>query len=297
MTIETQAPIIVTDATCDILHASLTHYDVRVLPLRIHFGDDESYLSGVEMNLDEFIARMEKGGEHPTTSPPTEDDFVEFYQALIPLGRPILSIPVSIQLSQTIASAQRAARKIDHPIEVWDSKMVSGTLGLQVLTAARAAAAGYTVPQITPLLDHTYQASELMFCMDDLSFLYQGGRIGRVSYTVAQALRLKPIVTVSKDGPAAGTYIPGPERPHSLKSAVDAFMRAAVKDVGARNAIRAFISYGEADSQELAGILADKLRERFEISYLEMGPSTPLLVVHVGKKSLALSYAKGAWEV
>ncbi len=141
MTIETQAPIIVTDATCDILHASLTHYDVRVLPLRIHFGDDESYLSGVEMNLDEFIARMEKGGEHPTTSPPTEDDFVEFYQALIPLGRPILSIPVSIQLSQTIASAQRAARKIDHPIEVWDSKMVSGTLGLQVLTAARAAAA------------------------------------------------------------------------------------------------------------------------------------------------------------
>jgi DegV family protein with EDD domain len=291
-------PIILTDATCDLPPAVFQEYGIQVMPLKIFF-DKETYRSGENMTAEQFYKRLARGDVHPTTVPPTNEEMVEKYRALSADGVPILSIHLSLGLSQTVQVARRAAHQLrdEMSITVVDSKMVSGSLGLQVLAAARAAQAGHTVEQIIPILHQTYEAGNIFFCLSDLTHLYRGGRIGRVSYYVAQTLRLKPIITVSKEGQTVGTYISGAERPHSMQAAVDALVRHVARQVEPRGKVRAQILYSGSSMIELAAQLDRKLRERFDCVFLETMPVAPVLAVYTGPTALGIAFAVGEWAV
>ncbi|HEX3051465.1 MAG TPA: DegV family protein [Aggregatilineaceae bacterium] len=288
------APIIVTDSTCDLPPDLFARYGIRALPLRIQFGQ-ETYQSGVDMNLEQFAQRLQVGDVHPSSSQPTVADFKQIYEAVA--DRPILSIHISEGLSGTINAARQAAQQLpDQMITIWDSQTISGGLGLQVLAAARAADAGHSVEEIMPMLERARTASHLLFTLDDLSFLLKGGRIGQVQYHVAQVLKVKPIVTVSKAGDTLGTYITA-GRVRSLVKAVDGFADLVSKNVPAGSKLRAMAFYGLGDTPNLVARLMDKLKERFDCVFLESAYSTPVLGVHVGPLAFALGYAAGDWDV
>ncbi len=287
-------PVILTDGTCDLPPATFQEYPIHVVRQQITFGE-ETYR---DMTLDQFFARVAQTTDHPATHPIAEEDFLQKYAELGADGTPILSIHLSTGLSQTVFFARRAAlQRSGQSITVWDSKMTSGGLGLQVLTAARAIKAGYPADRIIPLLEETYQKGNMYFCLNDLNFLYRGGRIGRVSFHVAQTLHLKPIITVSKEGPTAGTYITGAERPYTMQAAVDALVRHVVKDVEPRSKLRVMILYSGSAFTELVSKLDEKLRERFDCIYLETLAIGPVLAVHTGPGALGIAYVAGDWPV
>lgn len=290
------SPIIITDSTCDLPPDLFTHYGIRLIPLRIQFGQ-ETYQSGVDMDLTRFVQRLEVGDVHPSSSQPTVPDFKQVYESLADQGCPILSIHISEGLSGTINAARQAAQQLPgQSITVWDSRTISAALGFQVLTAARAAAAGYSVERILPLLEHTHAASNLLFTLEDLSYLVKGGRIGQVEYQIAQVLKIKPVITVSKTGHTRGTYISA-GRVRSLPKAVDAFVDHINKEIGAGSKLRAMVFYGMGNTPTLAERLTDQLQQRFDCVFLESAYSTPVLAVHVGPLAFAIGYAAGDWEV
>ena len=287
-------PVIVTDAACDVPPALVTQYDIHTLPLRLLFGE-ETYLSGVDMTPERFYERLARGDVHPTTSQPTVAEFKELYQQVGANGAPILSIHLSEGLSGTINVARQAARELPElAITVHDSGTLTGAMGLQVITAARAAQAGYAVEDIIPILKQEYERGGMFFCVDDLSYLYRGGRIGSVRYQLGQALRIKPIITVAKSGEHAGTYVTA-GRTRSLPKAVDAFVRQIAEHVGEGAKLRAIALYG--DDPTLADRLIERLEQTFEAVYLARIPTAPVLGVHVGPSALGIGYAAGDWPV
>lgn len=291
-----RAPIVITDSTCDLPPDLFTRYCIRLIPLRIQFGQ-ETYQSGVDMDLEQFAQRLQVGDVHPSSSQPTVADFKQVYESLADQNRPILSLHVSEGLSGTINAARQAAQQLPgQSITVWDSQTISAALGLQVLTAARAAEAGHSVEQILPLLEHTHAAGNLLFTLEDLSYLVRGGRIGQVQYHVAQALKVKPLISVSKSGDTRGTYISA-GRVRSLPKAVDAFVDHITKEIGAGSKLRAMVFHGMGDTPTLAARLIDKLKQRFDCVFSESAYSTPVLGVHVGPLALDIGYAAGDWEI
>ncbi|MBN1200518.1 MAG: DegV family protein [Anaerolineae bacterium] len=289
-----QPLIIVTDIACDLPAQILEQYHIRTMPLKVLFGD-EVYLSGVDMTPAQFYARLAQGDVHPTTSQPTVADFRTLYQELGAAGVPILSIHLSEGLSGTVNVARMAAQELpDLPITVWDSGTLTSAMGMQVLTAARAAQAGYAVEDILPLLEQTHRAADLLFIVDDLMYLHRGGRIGTVSYHVGQVLHIKPIITVCKTGDLAGTYVPA-GRVRSMSKAIPAFIEHVAKAVGEDNKLRAISLYG--DDPALAQQLNAQLAKRFDCVYLDMVPTAPALGVHVGPSALGIGFAVGDWPV
>jgi fatty acid-binding protein DegV len=137
----------------------------------------------------------------------------------------------------------------------------------------------------------------MFFCLNDLTNLHRGGRIGKVSFYVAQTLRLKPIITVSKEGQSAGTYISGTERPHTMQAAVDALFRHVAREIEPRGKLRTIILQSGDTSGELAQQLAEKLCERFDCKYLETLLVAPVLAVHTGENALGITFAAGDWPV
>lgn len=290
------SPIIVTDSACDLPPALYDAYDIRVIPHTVQIGD-QTFASGVDITTDELLTHMTDGTEPPTTAHPTQDTFRDFYARLDP-DRPVLSLHISLGLSSTLAAARWAALALpDRAITVWDSQSISAGQGLQVLTAARAAQAGYTVPQILTLLEDARRDAYFLFCLDDLTPLVRSGRIGRVSYHVAQTLRLKPIITVSKSGDTVGTYVSTTERPRSMGGAVRSLVRDMVRMIGADVPVRALVIYGDEAMRSLAEDLIDQIHESFRPLYLEASQTTPVLAAHVGPRALGVGYIAGEWPV
>lgn len=286
------SPIIVTDAACDLPRDVFERYGIHVAPLKILFGG-ESFLSGVDITHAEFYARLGKGDIHPTTSQPSMVEFMELYRRLGAGGRPILSVHLSAGLSGTVNVARQAARELpDLDITVYDTGTLTGALGVQVLTAARAAEAGQSPAQIIPLLEKDHANGGMYFSVDDLSYLYKGGRIGAVSYQLGQVLRIKPVVTVAKTGDKAGTYIPA-GRARSLVKAGEVFIKTIVEHIGEGAKLRAVTVYG--DDRTVVDGLNARLREVFDVVYLETIPTAPVLGVHVGPSALGIGYAAGDW--
>lgn len=285
-------PILVTDAGCDLPPDDLARYDVHVAPLKILFGE-ESYRSGIDITHAQFYERLAQGDVHPTTSQPTVPDFVELYRTLGASGAPILSIHISEGLSGTVNVARQAAQQLpDLDITVHDSGTLTGATGLQVLVAARALEAGRSIEQILPLLTQTHAAANLLFTVEDLSYLYRGGRIGGVQYQVGQLLKIKPIVTVEKNGPKAGTYVSA-GRARSLAKAGDIFIERAAEAAGVGGKLRAVAVYGSDPA--LAESMLERLGREFDLVYGAAIPTAPVLGVHVGPGALGLSYAPGDW--
>jgi DegV family protein with EDD domain len=290
-------PVIVTDSSCDIPPSALEMYPIHYVPLKIIFGS-ETYMSGVTMTFEQFSERLNKKDVYPKTAQPSLEDFVEKYTALTADGSPVLSIHHSADLGGTFYTAQKAAQALpDRSITVWNSRTISCALGLQVLTAARAALAGYTVDQILPLLQQNYEESNFLFCLDDISPLVRGGRIGKVKYYVAQALSIKPIITVSKSGDTAGTYVPSADHVRSLLKAADVFLQDISHAAPQKGPVRAIIAYGADTTYHLAQRMVERLRERQQAVYVVAVRSSPALCVHVGTRALAVGFAPGKWPV
>lgn len=289
-------PIIVTDSTCDLPPDLITQYDIRMVYLNIQFGQD-TYRSGIDIDLPQFAELLERTDIHPTSSQPTVGEFAALYQSLAVLDRPILSIHVSEGLSGTVNAARQAAQQLpDVPVTVWDSRTISAELGMTVLIAARAAQAGQSVAEIIALLTKTHQQSKLLFSLDDLSYLVRGGRIGSVQYHVAHTLHIKPIITVAKVGEQEGTYISA-GRMRNLDKAPDTFTKLIAKEVPEGDKLRIVSFYGLGRSPDLVARFHEKLQQRYDCVFMASGYSTPVLAVHVGIEALAVGFIAGDFVV
>jgi fatty acid kinase fatty acid binding subunit len=148
-------------------------------------------------DLDAFYDGLRRASSLPTTSQPSIGDFLAVYEPLAAQGRDIVSIHISGGISGTVEAARQAAEQVEGPtVEVVDSRMACGALGLAVLAASGAAAAGSDVGAVAAHAREACEATRLWFAVDTLEYLRRGGRIGTAQAWLGGALKIKPILTL-----------------------------------------------------------------------------------------------------
>ena len=188
---------IVTDSTCDLPAEVIARYGICVLPLYIHVGK-QSFLDGVDMTRDEFYSRLPTFSIHPTTAVPSPQKFRLLYETLAKEGASdVLSIHVSATWSGVVNAAHTAARETASTrVTVFDSRQLSLGLGFLVETAAKLAAAGHSVGEITTVLSAQIPCTRVFAVLDTLEFLRRSGRVNQLVASLGTLLQIKPIVTV-----------------------------------------------------------------------------------------------------
>jgi len=148
-------------------------------------------------DLDAFYDGLRSATSLPTTSQPSIGDFLAVYEPLAHQERDIVSIHISGGISGTVEAARQAAAQIAGvKIEVIDSRMACGALGLVVLAAGAAAAGGGDVQAVAARAREAAEATRLWFAVDTLEYLRRGGRIGTAQAWLGGALKIKPILTL-----------------------------------------------------------------------------------------------------
>lgn len=190
---------IVTDSTCDIPENLINQYGITIVPQYIIWGDKE-YKDRFDLTSLEFYQRLEKDKTRPTTSQASVNDFKEVYDDLHHRGiTEVIVLTVSSAMSGTFQMAKNAAKLVDFPVSVVDSKGPTMTLGWQVLAAARAREMGDDVKTILEKIDQVRKRLVQFVAMDTLEYLQKGGRIGGAVKWVGGLLQVKPLVSINHE--------------------------------------------------------------------------------------------------
>ncbi|MHB1393399.1 MAG: DegV family protein [Clostridia bacterium] len=187
---------IITDSICDVPKEYVDRYSIRVMPLTVHFGD-ESFKDGIDLTLEEFLAKLEKAEVLPTTSQVPPVEFLEAFREEISLGNKVISIHGSSQLSGTYNSAVMAQEQIGGgDIKVIDSTGITLGAGMLVIKAARLAEEGLEAEKIVLEIEDSKQKLKHMIIVNTLKYLHKGGRLSLSASVLGSILNIKPILTV-----------------------------------------------------------------------------------------------------
>jgi DegV family protein with EDD domain len=191
---------LVTDSTSDLSPSDAQALGVHIVPLIVRFGE-EQYRDGVDIDADQFYAKLARTEVHPTTSQPSPDVFSTLYRTL--LANPddqVVGLHISAKLSGTLQSATLAAQAFDPGrIHLVDTESVSGGLQLLVRAALDDIRAGDSAATVAENAMRRRSKVTILVLLDTLTYLHRGGRIGRAQAFVGSLLNVKPLIAV-RDG-------------------------------------------------------------------------------------------------
>ncbi len=270
---------IVTDSTADLPKEVAEELGITVVPLSVNFGV-QVFKDGVDLNADQFYARLAAGGALPTTSQPSVGEFLEVYQRLAGEADGIVSVHVSSKVSGTFNSASRAAEQVGDAcsIGVVDTLQASMGIGMVAIAASRAAGAGAGFQEVLAVAEGAVKRCQCFALLGTLEYLRKGGRIGRAQALLGTLLKINPVIIVSE-----GEVHPL-DRPRTRVKGL-ARLRETAQGFAPLEELCVVYSTDLAEAERLAGEVAGLLPGGAEPFIARFGPA---LGTYVGPQAVGI---------
>lgn len=281
---------IVTDSSSNLLDETIGRFGLHILPLTFMIDGQQrqSFVKGEKSDLKQFYTMMREG-KVITTSLPNMSDSEILLRSLLEAGRDILYLGFSSGLSgtyQAIAllldnlAAEFPERRVMHV----DTLAASGGEGLLVYKAAQMAQAGASIEETRQWVEDNKLKLAHWFTVDDLMFLFRGGRATRTSAWAGTMLNIKPVMHVDNDG-----HLIPLEKVMGRKKSILGMLKHMEKTADAPiNEQTVFITHG--DCLEDAEFLRDKIAEKFGVTDIHINYVDPVIGAHSGPGTLALFF-------
>jgi DegV family protein with EDD domain len=194
---------VLTDSTCDLSQELLDYYQINMVPINLNFGDSH-YLDKVTIQPEQFYSLLESREEFPKTSQINEHSFMGVYSHLASHYDAIIALHLTSQFSGTYLSSKKAAERIskefNKPVYVFDSRNLSGALGLLVLKTAQAIEDGESFDKIIGALETWRENAKIFVSVRDLKYMIKGGRVSKPKGFIANTLGLNPVISMDEEG-------------------------------------------------------------------------------------------------
>ncbi len=194
---------LLTDSTCDLPDSLLEKYQIQVVPLSVHIGDNY-FLDRTTITPETFNDLLENSPVYPSTSQPTYKDFINKYAFLGTHYESLIALHITKNMSGTFSNSERAALAVSEQshkrISVVNSNRISSALGLSVLRAARAIEAGATHDEVLQQIETWTAKNKLYVSTRTTKYMVKSGRLSQTKGLIGKLLNLKPVVTVTDDG-------------------------------------------------------------------------------------------------
>jgi len=194
---------IITDCAADLPDDIIEKYGIDVVRMAISCGD-ETYFDGTTLKSKDLMARM-RNGEQFKTSQCTSQAFVECIEKYAQNGDSVLYIAFSTGLSGSYNSANIARDELleEYPefdFTIIDTKCASMGYGMVVYKALVMKENGASMDKIIEAVKFNSEHMEHIFTVDDLEYLFRGGRVSRTAAIVGGLFGIKPVLDVDDDG-------------------------------------------------------------------------------------------------
>ena len=280
---------IVTDSASNLSEEMIDEFGLEILPMTFMVDGVErrSYLKGEKTELKQFYTMMREG-KVITTSLPNLQETETTMRAILDAGEDILYLGFSSALSSAFGSIELLMQRLadeypERKLRAVETFAASGGQGMLVYLACKKAAQGASLDETGDFVVETRDHLCHWFTVDDLMFLFRGGRVSRTSAWAGTMLNIKPVLHVD----AKGALIPVEKvrgRKKSIKALVDRMEKTAIDPASQT----VFITHG--DCIEDVEVLKREISERLGVTDFVVNYIDPVIGAHSGPGTLALFF-------
>lgn len=277
---------LLTDSTVDLPYQRLKDKHVDFVSMNVTI-DDQEYADdlGHHFDLKNFYHQIDNG-VMPSTAQINIGQFIEFFKPYVQAHTPILYLGFSSGLSGTFNNAQQAKQMLmqtnpEAEIYLVDSLAACCGEGLMLLDAIDKRDAGMPIEQLADWLTANRLYYHQWFTVNDLNYLYHGGRVSRTSATVGSLLQIKPIMDVDPSG-----HLRPVQKVRSRRRSLMTLVNNTLADL--RNQDNPRIIIATSDAPEAAKTVRDKILAQLPTADVLLEHIGPTITTHTGLGCVAV---------
>lgn len=276
---------IVTDSIACLPGELVGQYQLRVVPVNIHF-DGRVYRDGVDITADEAYRLLEEAPGHFASSPASIAEYLEAYRQAGVNSDVILCFTLSSRLSTLYNMARLAKEEAEkeapgRTIEVFDTGTAAGGEGLIVSAAARAAAKGKSLAQVIKVAKAVKNKVRVIGLMETIRHVYRTGRIPKFTAQAGSLLRIKPMFGIS------GGVVRLAGLTRSKESGMRRVLKMMKKEVGSDTV---HVAVAHANEPEAGERFTERIASQFNCVELWLTNFSPVMGYATGKGTLAVAF-------
>jgi len=225
---------------------------------------------------------VEKKNIVPKTNAALESDYEDFFKEATKDGGHVIHFSISDKLSASHANAKRAAEKFER-VHVIDSKVLSGGTGILALMAQQMKEDGKSADEIAKEATALADKLDAGFIVNDLLYLYRGGRVSGMKLLGANLLKIRPSLEMQD-----GLLVPGKKFKGDFSKAVQEYAKHRIKQAGKINKEIVFIGHSDIDEKIISKFVEDIKAVGFKHVIREVIGST--VTTHCGRNTIGLGF-------
>lgn len=280
---------ILSDSACDLPQSIIEEYNIDILPI-IVIKDDKEYLDGITIQSKDVYDGMRRGEIFKTAQIPPNaftDKFLEYAKK----GETVVYLAFSSRLSGTYQTSLVVRESIleqypNFDLEIIDTKAASLGFGLIVYHIARMAKEGKAKEEILEAAKFYRENIEHIFTVDDIEYLYRGGRVTRTQAFLGGLLSIKPLLHVED-----GRLVPL-ERIRGKNKVFKAIIELMKERTKKANLKEQLIGISHCDDLESAMRIKEMIKEEFGCDSFLINTIGAAIGAHSGPGTLAVYFFK-----
>ena len=185
---------ITADSACDLTLEIIKKMKIELIPYCILVNNDK-YRDGINIISADLFRYVEEENKICRTDVINIDEYEKAFAKHAQGFEAVIHIGLSSKLSESFQNAVIAAQKFNN-VHVIDSCNLSTGSGYLVYDAALLAQQGASTAEICAKLQAEIPLLETSFIIDQLDYLYRGGRCSGLQNIGAKILQIKPCIEV-----------------------------------------------------------------------------------------------------
>lgn len=276
------------DSNCELWYTKVQELGLNVIRMP-YFVDEQEYFYDMGENTDfkAFFQKM-RDGAVPKTMALNEYAYMEYFEPVLARGEDIYYITFSHQMSGTFEAmknviAQLKEKYPEREIRYKDSKLISMGSGFVTYYGALKYKEGATMDELDAYFDELIPHTAIYFVVDDLTYLYRGGRVSGLSRVVGNLLGIKPILHFNDEGKIINIA-----KEKGLKKAFSALLNF-LKDKGSDlEKYKIFVLH--ADCEKEANEFIELIKSKFGQLDIVLQPIGPVIGSHCGPGTVGIVF-------
>ena len=276
------------DSNCELWHTRIKELGLNLIRMPYIMDDQELFYDmGEKHDFKAFYDKM-RAGATPKTAALNEYAYTEYFEPVLARGEDIYYITFSHQMSGTFNAmknviAQLKEKYPEREIRFKDSKLISLGSGMITYYGALKYKEGATMDELDAYLDDLIEHTATYFVVDDLTYLYRGGRVSGVSKVIGNLLGIKPILYFNEEGKILNI-----DKVKGFKKALSTLLNYMKTKGSDLDKYKVFVM--SADCDETAEAFVASMKAQFGELDVEIQPVGPVIGAHCGPGTLGLIF-------
>ena len=276
------------DSNCELWHTTVKELGLNLIRMPYTVNDEEYFYDmGENTDFKKFFEDM-RSGSMPKTSALNEYAYEEYFEPVLARGEDIYYVTFSHKMSGTFDAMKNAIEKLlqkypERSIRYKDTKNISLGSGFITYYAALKYKDGASMDELDAYLDELIPHTSTYFVVDDLTYLYRGGRVSGISKVMGNLLGIKPVLHFDEDG-----RIINIAKVKGFKKALAA-LRGYMRSEGTElDKYKVFVL--QADCEEICNEFVQNIKDEFGNLDIVVQPVGPVIGAHCGPGTIGIIF-------